>query len=46
MYKTRNCRSFIVSGKCRYGSKCQFAHGIEELRDTVRPTLVPLVLDY
>jgi len=25
------CKNFIKSGKCRFGVKCVFAHGIEEL---------------
>ncbi|KAF8404483.1 hypothetical protein HHK36_009368 [Tetracentron sinense] len=32
LYKTEICRSWEDSGSCRYGSKCQFAHGKEELR--------------
>ena len=35
-YKTELCRQFSSSGACKYGSKCQFAHGKEELRDTLR----------
>ncbi|XP_075906063.1 mRNA decay activator protein ZFP36L1 [Nelusetta ayraudi] len=35
-YKTELCRSFTESGMCKYGSKCQFAHGPEELRDLNR----------
>ncbi|XP_041090606.1 mRNA decay activator protein ZFP36-like [Polyodon spathula] len=31
-YKTELCRSFEESGICKYGSKCQFAHGASELR--------------
>lgn len=31
-YKTEMCRPFEETGHCRYGSKCQFAHGINELR--------------
>ncbi|KAM4088285.1 hypothetical protein ACB094_07G059500 [Castanea mollissima] len=30
--KTDICRSWEDSGTCRYGFKCQFAHGKEELR--------------
>ncbi|KAA8536489.1 hypothetical protein F0562_028967 [Nyssa sinensis] len=33
-YKTEICRPWEDSGSCRYGSKCQFAHGKEELRPT------------
>lgn len=35
-YKTELCRSFTESGMCKYGGKCQFAHGPEELRDLNR----------
>ncbi|KAM4627279.1 mRNA decay activator protein ZFP36 [Polymixia lowei] len=35
-YKTELCRSFAESGVCKYGGKCQFAHGVEELRDLSR----------
>ncbi|XP_072547427.1 mRNA decay activator protein ZFP36L1 [Salminus brasiliensis] len=31
-YKTELCRTFTERGVCKYGSKCQFAHGQEELR--------------
>ncbi|XP_072346360.1 mRNA decay activator protein ZFP36L1-like isoform X1 [Scyliorhinus torazame] len=31
-YKTELCRPFQESGICRYGDKCQFAHGLGELR--------------
>ncbi|XP_004617432.1 mRNA decay activator protein ZFP36 [Sorex araneus] len=35
-YKTELCRTFSESGRCRYGSKCQFAHGLGELRQANR----------
>ena len=35
-YKTELCRPFEESGKCKYGDKCQFAHGKHELRHMVR----------
>jgi len=35
-YKTELCRSYSENGYCRYGDKCQFAHGATELRATVR----------
>lgn len=35
-YKTELCRSWHESGTCRYGSKCQFAHGTHELRPVMR----------
>jgi len=31
-YKTELCRPFEDFGQCRYGTKCQFAHGTAELR--------------
>jgi len=36
LYKTELCRSFVETGMCRYGSKCQFAHGQNELRPVLR----------
>ncbi|XP_022192861.2 mRNA decay activator protein ZFP36L1 [Nilaparvata lugens] len=35
-YKTELCRSFEESGFCKYGDKCQFAHGPEDLRKLTR----------
>jgi len=35
-YKTELCRQFEEHGTCRYGDKCQFAHGAAELRTLVR----------
>ncbi|XP_028320542.1 mRNA decay activator protein ZFP36L1 [Gouania willdenowi] len=35
-YKTELCRSFTENGLCKYGGKCQFAHGTDELRDLGR----------
>lgn len=35
-YKTELCRPFEESGMCKYGDKCQFAHGIHELRSLSR----------
>ena len=32
MYKTRMCRNYMETGKCKYGKVCQFAHGMKELR--------------
>jgi hypothetical protein len=31
-YKTELCRPFEENGDCKYGDKCQFAHGKHELR--------------
>ena len=36
LYKTELCRSFQETGNCRYGTKCQFAHGKHELRPVIR----------
>lgn len=35
-YKTELCRSYQESGQCKYGDKCQFAHGQHELRNMMR----------
>ncbi|KAI7899344.1 uncharacterized protein BX663DRAFT_521380 [Cokeromyces recurvatus] len=32
LYKTELCRNWQEIGECRYGKKCRFAHGQEELR--------------
>ena len=39
LYKTELCRKFQSQGRCRYGDKCQFAHGKEELRGILRHPL-------
>jgi len=31
-YKTELCRAYEERGLCRYGERCQFAHGVAELR--------------
>ena len=36
LYKTELCRSWEETGACRYGVKCQFAHGRDELRPVLR----------
>ena len=36
LYKTELCRSWEETGHCRYGHKCQFAHGRDELRPVLR----------
>ncbi len=33
-YKTTLCEHFTQHGYCKYGAKCQFAHGVHELRRT------------
>ena len=35
-YKTEMCRPFMEHGSCKYGDKCQFAHGTDELRSVNR----------
>ncbi len=35
-YKTELCRPWEESGRCKYGDKCQFAHGSQELREMRR----------
>ncbi|XP_049612021.1 mRNA decay activator protein ZFP36L1b [Syngnathus scovelli] len=35
-YKTELCRPFEENGSCKYGDKCQFAHGMHELRSLTR----------
>jgi hypothetical protein len=32
LYKTRMCKNFEQMGSCKFGDKCNFAHGKEELR--------------
>lgn len=36
LYKTELCRSFEETAHCKYGGKCQFAHGAAELRPVAR----------
>ena len=31
-YKSEICQRFMETGSCKYGEKCQFAHGEDELR--------------
>ena len=35
-YKTELCRNYTTYGSCSYSSRCQFAHGYEELRSRTR----------
>jgi len=35
-YKTELCRQFVENGECKYGDKCQFAHGKEDLKHVNR----------
>jgi len=36
-YKTEFCKTYRQQGRCRYGEKCLFAHGLAELRVRNRP---------
>ncbi|KIO34614.1 hypothetical protein M407DRAFT_64011, partial [Tulasnella calospora MUT 4182] len=36
LYKTELCRSWEEKGTCKYGEKCQFAHGDLEQRRVER----------
>jgi len=36
LFKTELCQSWKETGACRYGPKCQFAHGKDELRPVIR----------
>lgn len=38
LYKTELCESFATRGTCKYGNKCQFAHGLHELKLKQRST--------
>ena len=35
-YKTELCRQYSENGECKYGDKCQFAHGFGDLKDVNR----------
>ncbi|EPX71053.1 uncharacterized protein SOCG_01271 [Schizosaccharomyces octosporus yFS286] len=36
LYKTEPCKNWQTTGNCRYGNKCQFAHGDDELKEPPR----------
>ncbi|KAI9031009.1 hypothetical protein CLU79DRAFT_831539 [Phycomyces nitens] len=36
LYKTEVCRNWSEIGHCRYGKRCQYAHGNKEIRNTPR----------
>ncbi|KAI8356188.1 hypothetical protein BD560DRAFT_406796 [Blakeslea trispora] len=36
LYKTELCRNWEETGHCRYGMKCQYAHGSSDLREVDR----------
>ncbi|QLL31956.1 hypothetical protein HG536_0C01240 [Torulaspora globosa] len=38
LYKTELCESFTTKGNCKYGNRCQFAHGLGELKFKQRST--------
>lgn len=42
LYKTRLCERYETEGICPYGPKCNFAHGILELRGKEQETTVPI----
>lgn len=47
MYKTDLCERYENDGQCKYGDKCQYAHGKHELRekpDIVKPSAYKTVL--
>ena len=31
-YRTELCKNFEISGTCKYGNKCDYAHGSQDLR--------------
>ncbi|KAI7865176.1 hypothetical protein BDF14DRAFT_1688977, partial [Spinellus fusiger] len=35
-YKTELCRNWEEIGQCRYGAKCQYAHGVNDLHTVER----------
>jgi len=35
LYKTKLCRHFQTKGHCNMGDKCSFAHGVEELKQSI-----------
>ena len=42
-YKTTECRSWLISGQCRYGKKCLYAHGKPDLRKKVTSSSPPQI---
>ena len=30
LYKTKQCKKYLVNGFCPYGQRCQFIHGEQE----------------
>ena len=37
-YKTELCKYYSINGTCKYGDKCAYAHGVENLRSKVTNT--------
>ena len=33
-YRTELCKNFELTGSCKYGNKCDYAHGLQDLRKT------------
>ena len=33
-YRTELCKNFELTGTCKYGNKCDYAHGLQDLRKT------------
>jgi hypothetical protein len=38
-YKTRMCKNWEQTGTCQYGSRCNFAHGEQDLRTSAGPAM-------
>lgn len=38
LFKTELCQTFATIGECKYSNKCQFAHGLQELKSKQRST--------
>ena len=43
-YRTKLCSNWQTTGKCRYGDRCLFAHGMGQLREFGDPSAVPAQL--
>lgn len=39
-YKVRLCKSYASVGWCPYGQRCQFAHGVHEIRSHAYKTIM------
>lgn len=42
-YKTTGCKSWEITGQCRYGKKCLYAHGEPDLRKKVTSSSPPQI---